>query len=210
MTAIKPLKCLFALLLIVTKGNAQSSNTDWQFVKEVKSIKVYHRKHVDNDIVEIKLVATLKKEKDEVTKYLLNSDNDKDWIYNVKEAYCIEKISENEKISYTYTYLPIFNNRDVVIKCNWWTDAATQKTTIYAKALTKTASESYKALRKDVVRVTILETTCILTKQGQETHFEYYALADPSGKIPIWLVNQFIDFGPIDSILALQANLSKK
>jgi hypothetical protein len=188
--------------------NAQTGEKSWTFVKESQSVKVYERKHEGSGMKEIRLVTTIDRDIKDVTEYFLNIAKYKDWVYALSEAYTIKNTSKNEQIIYTYTKFPsLFNDRDIVTKSNWSENPKTKCVTIVSKALTD--SQKYKPLRADVVRMTVFETTCMLTPKGTGTEFEYCALTHPGGSMPVWVVNLFVEDGPIKSVAKLKSNLKK-
>lgn len=190
---------LLFLVLIGYSGIAQED--EWKFKREKDDIKVYIKENSNSNINDVKATTTYKSSLASLIAVSMDVATYNDWVYSSKEAKVLESISESEVIYYTESEAPWpFQNRDVVLHSKVTQDPETKVVTIHSQTI-----EDYYPEKEGIVRVPRLIATWILTPMPNgDVDALYYVSTDPGGNVPAWLINMFIDKGPIESFNGLR------
>jgi len=200
------LPLIFLLVLFTCDAFAQFGD-GWEYKKETDGVKVWTRTPDNSSFKEV-LVKTKYKDATLSTLVAVGMDiksYDK-WVYATKEAKLLETISDNEVIYYSLSEIPWpFEDRDIYLRSTVEQDPETKIVNIYSEML-----EDYSPANEGIVRVPEFAAQWILTPQDDGSiEAVYYIMTDPGGAVPAWLMNLFVDRGPVESFGGLR-KLSKE
>lgn len=197
--------CLFFILFACTFSSIAQENT-WKFKREVDGIKVFVREQQNSSFKELMAKSIYESNLSSLIAVSMDINSYNDWVYSSKEAKVLDIPAPNEIIYYTVSEVPWpFQDRDVIVHSIVTQDPATKEVTIVSKAV-----EDYYPVQKDIVRVKQFEAIWkLVPKTNGEVETIYNIKTDPGGYVPAWLVNMFIDKGPINSFTGLR-NLAQE
>ena len=191
---------IFALFSLT--GDLAVISNEWELVKEKNGIKVYTREIKGKDFKELKMDGIIRGQSLSSFVALFHDlDSYPKWVYSFGEAKVLHHISETEMIYYLRSDFPWpLSDRDFVVRNKIWQDS--KNLAFHSHSVIH--NEFYDEI-EDCVRVTEFEATWVITPQAKgEFHLEYLFNTDPSGNIPAWLVNSFLDVGPLHTVENLE------
>jgi START domain len=188
------LKFLY-LILFTSLQFVVFSQKDWVFKNERNNVKVYYKK--TTEVYELKMTSSVKSSADGVLKLLSEIDNFPNWIYSVKYAKVLQRISETEVIYYILLDFPWpLNDRDMIMHSKLDFDDVNH--VIYSRSYAK---PNFLPVNKDIVRISHANLEWKIFRSHTDfVYFEYTNHTDPAGKIPDWLINLVLEKGPMESI----------
>ena len=204
---MKLVKSLFGLMLfsfLLTTTFAVKAQSDWTLKKEKDGIRIYTRKSASSAFDELKVETLLPGKMSTLAAVLLDIPDHINWVYNAKSASVIKKINESELIFYTQINAPFpATDRDLVVHLKIKQDPGTRLMTVTAKNVS-----GYVAPKPKVVRVALSDEVWSVTPIAHEMlKVEYYLRIDPGGSSPAWLLNLFLEKGPMESFTNLKDQL---
>ena len=122
------------------------SAQDWQLKKSNNEVKVFAKPStagVSMIRVEAKLQGTI----DKLMTILKDVGNNKNWVYQTKQSYLINRINANEFQYYAETSVPILKNRDMVIRMQFMHDPVKQHLIITATGMPEAIPEKRGLVR---------------------------------------------------------------
>jgi hypothetical protein len=180
---------LYTLFLIFSPLFTTEYNTsnEWETKINEPNYQVYVRESDISDIKEIKITHKFKGNFKRMVLALNDIETNKKLFSSCTEARLLKQIDAQNSYQYFYFKMPLtISDRDIVSK-------VTIKSTDSTYSLTSQAIDN-KTIRpiSKVIRITQANTSWIFRKtRTGDILMEYYASADPKGKIPKWLVNAF-------------------
>ncbi|GAA4318117.1 START domain-containing protein [Flaviaesturariibacter amylovorans] len=190
------LSCFF--LLSLSGAFAQG----WKLTRQSEGMRIYQSEN--SGFKNIRVEATLPGTLDRLQGVLYNVGNFKNWVYGNKTAHHVKQVSPTEYYYYSETALPWpLSNRDAVVH------ARVQRDGDRSLHITETSAAGLVPEQAGKVRVrksTISWTATPAAAPGQ-IYIVYIFEAEPGGKLPAWLVNNFAEKGPYESFKKLAALL---
>ncbi len=196
-----PLKSLFlnTLLLLAFVLPAQIIVPGkWELVKQKEEVKIYTRSVPNSDIKEMQMTCTVSGASlSSFVALFQDLEGYKNWVFSCEKAYLLKRISENEIIYYINSDFPWpFEDRDFVLRNKIWQDENTKA--FHSKSV---AHNNFYATKKGIIRVKVFEAEWIITPLTNNQYYLRYTFrSDPAGSIPTWLINSFMDVGPLKTI----------
>lgn len=198
------LTLLFSISNIGIAQQIGAIEKDWKLVKDTDGIQVYTRMAENSKFKEIRIQALFKANIDTLFNKLNNPDTYTDWVYKCTQGKILEKKNDQEFHYYTVSNLPFpAKNRDMVVKCKQWVD---EDGTKYSHSV---AAPDFIPTNNNLVRIPhFVSNWKIIPLANGMIQVDYTALADPGGKIPIWMVNLAVSAGPFKTMKKLIESVS--
>ncbi len=191
------------LLILLSFGTLPISaqKGPWVLKKNKSDIKVYTRNVEGSNLKDLKLEARMKGTLSSVLAAFYDVDTYKDWAYSTTETKALKIVSDLEMYYYTVSDFPWpFQDRDLVVKSILSQDPNTK--TVISESFHQ---PNFHPTQNGRVRVPAFWAKWSMTPTNDGwLDIEYIISTDPGGNVPAWLVNLFIDKGPIHSIKRLQ------
>jgi len=178
----------------------------WEYKKETEGVKVWIRTPKNSSFKEVLVKTSYNASMSTLVAVGMDISSYNKWVYASKEAKLLEKISEQEVIYYSESEVPWpFENRDIILRSTVKQDPDTKIVNIYSDRVT-----DYMPKKDGIVRVPDFVAQWVLTPQEDGSiEATYYIKTDPGGVVPAWLMNVFVDKGPVESFGGLR-KLSKQ
>lgn len=195
-------KLIFVLIIsLITSSLSAQFGEGWIYKKETDGVKVWTRTPDNSNFKEVLVQTSYNSTLSTLVSVGMDISAYDRWVYSTKEARLLETVSDSEVIYYSESEIPWpFENRDVVLKSTVEQDPETKVVNIYSKQVV-----DYMDKKDGIVRVPELIAQWILTPQ-EDGSIEalYYIKTDPGGNVPAWLMNLFVDRGPVESFGGLR------
>lgn len=179
----------------------------WKLAKEIEGVKIYTREMPSSAVKELMIKSVIKGNSLASFVALFHDVPEYDnWVYSCEKALLLQKYSETEIAYYIKSSFPWpLNDRDFVVKNKIWQDKKTLAFHSKSEAL-----NNHLPQINGIVRITTFSAEWIITpaKNGNFV-LQYTFSSDPGGNLPAWLVNSFIDFGPLKTIKAMESEAQK-
>jgi hypothetical protein len=174
-------------------------------LKEKNGIQVYVTDKDSANVQSIKTVAQINGTYQKIISLFLDVDKQTQWVYATKQAFVIEKMSENELLYYVETSLPWpVSNRDAAIRMN-----IRQNTAGDVLRITTIGEPARYAQQKGKVRIPYFNGDWQIKEVGDnKLRIAYLLSIDSGADIPPKILNLFIAKGPIETFTKLSAILS--
>ena len=181
-------------LIAVLSSFAISGNTDWKETKKEEDITVYLRNVSHSKFKEVKCVTKVKSNLTGIVALMLDEKAATEWIYKIEKSELLEKLNETAYVYYSVFDVP-GKNRDVIALTKIEQDAGSKVVTI------KTESwHDYNPAAKGLIRVEVVKGSTTLIPLGNgEVEIIQKMHTEPGGWVPAWIVNMFLDSGPIET-----------
>lgn len=195
-------KLIFVLIIsLITSSLSAQFGEGWIYKKETDGVKVWTRTPDNSNFKEVLVQTSYNSTLSTLVSVGMDISAYDRWVYSTKEARLLETVSDSEVIYYSESEIPWpFENRDVVLKSTVEQDPETKVVNIYSRQVV-----DYMDKKDGIVRVPELIAQWILTPQ-EDGSIEalYYIKTDPGGNVPAWLMNLFVDRGPVESFGGLR------
>lgn len=182
------LKTLSILLIsILFQSTENKKSNEWETKINELNYQVLVRESDISDIKEIKIVHRFKGNFKKLMVALNDIETNKKLFNSCTEARLLKQIDVHSSYQYFYFKMPLtISDRDIISK-------VTIKNTDSTYSLVSSSVDSKMiAFKSKVIRITQANTSWQFKKtRSGDIHMEYYASADPKGKIPKWVVNAF-------------------
>ncbi len=197
---------LILLFSFLTTSSFAQFGEGWEYKKETDGVKVWTRTPDNSDFKEVLVKTSYTSRLSTLVAVGMDISSYVRWVYSTGEAKVLEEVSDTEVIYYSISEIPWpFEDRDVVLRSRVEQNPDTKVVNIYSEQVT-----NYMDPKEGVVRVPELIAEWILTPQEDGTiEAVYYIKTDPGGAVPAWLMNLFVDRGPVESFGGLR-KLSKE
>lgn len=183
-----------------------AAQVNWELKVNREGIKVYTKTMDNSPLKAVKTVCTLNTSLSTLTAVLLDIPGSMDWVYATKTITLLKQISPAELIYHSEINIPWpASNRDFIVGISVVQDEKTKVVTLLG-----INKPDYLPERKDVVRIQQSYSKWLITPvQPGVVRIEYELQVDPSGKVPVWLVNMFATRGPFETFKKLQVQVRK-
>jgi hypothetical protein len=200
-------KTNIAILLAAVFGIfSVSAQSAWRLKRDQNGIKIYMRDSEHSSFNEIKVEMMIQAKPSALAALLLDVPNHAKWVYNVRSATVLKRISAEECFFYEDINSPFpATDRDLVVHFKISQDSITKVVTVSAIDV-----PDYIPPKKNIVRVPVSNETWKVTPVANDKlRIEYFLQIDPGGSIPAWLINNFAEKGPYESFRHLQEQVDK-
>jgi len=183
------------------------SNGEKPWVKDTDKdgVTVYLRDYEGSKVKEFKAQTKVNAPIKSILNLLVDIKSYPKWVFNNKNSFLIENKNNKEYIYYTQIKCPKpTEDRDAVIQFKI-VELSDSKCVIKTIALPK-----YIAEKPGIIRVKEFSGGWELTKISEnETMVTTQSHTEPSGTVPVWLLNYFITTGPHTTLINMR-NIFKK
>lgn len=191
---------------LICAGLAGTAQSDWQFSKEKKGIKVFVKDSDSSSFKAVKVEGVFEGSWEKLSAILMDVKHMDQWVYHTKRSYVIKEISNSEVIYYTETILPWpVNNRYTIIHMKLYNDriqninkvVGTNEPDILISESALVRTPYYKSLWQ------------VKTLSKNKISIVFIVDIDPGGGLPAWVANMFITAGPFETFTKLGELLKK-
>lgn len=184
---------LFISLLFVAPIFGQQN---WTLKKKEKEILVYTKDMDQSSIKQIKIVSTFNSTLSALMHLLWDVKVYPEWVPHCKSARSLKKISDRSIYYYAESSFPWpLQNRDMVAHSYFEQDLSTYE----IRVTTDNVPDEYP-IQKGLVRVQIFKAIWVLKPlENGKVEVSYFLHTEPSGNVPNWITNRFVDKGPVET-----------
>ena len=186
--------------MLVAPGDAPDEN-DWVLVKDKSCIRIYSRKFSGTEIKEIQANTSVNASIKDLSAMLMDVKEFPEWMPNIRSTEILKRISNNEIFYYVEVKVPWpFTNRDNIMHIKLQENSDTKEVTISIESI-----PDYIPPKEGLVRIPMASGMWKFTpnQNGSSNVFLEY-LADPGGRVPIWIVNMFVTDVPFKTLTKLK------
>ncbi len=205
MRLVKPwLGGFFACLSIMAHANPPSVQADrWELDKQKSNIRIYTQSIEDSQVKAFKGVTLINAPLDQVMTVMEDTSILSEWMPDVISAKLLAH-DGNTKVQYVQTDIPWpGKNRDGAYQL-------TLKQTSSEVVIQIWAVPDYLPKNPDFVRIPYASGFWQLVALENQTEVTYQLHADPGGKLPAWLINQFATDTPYKALINLTKQVEQR
>ncbi len=196
------------LTIVLLAGSAELVSIDafaprvgdaWELKRTGDDMWVYTRDKAGSAVKEVKLVMKVEATINEINAVLNDAERQPEWVYRCLEGRGLGGNIETGWYYYSLIDMPWpMEDRDVVGKVTGGRQGNTySSSTIAAPKRTPEV--------KGVVRLTDFAVkTSYKSVDAKTTEVTYQLHSEPGGQVPSWLVNMFVDKGPVETMTKLR------
>lgn len=187
---------ILSILLVLISMTTFSQENPWKFVKETNGIKVYFRTVANSNLNEVKIQTTFNSNLSTIVEALRDVNAYREWVYKAAYSYTVKEFNAYEMEYYNKFNFPFpLDDRDVVIHSKIQQNQQTKVVTSISYAKLDIVPEN-----KNIVRIKDFYSKWTFIAKNNLVYGEYTFKSNPSGNIPVWLINLSLDEGPIKTI----------
>jgi len=197
-------KTIFVGLLVLVASLIHAQESQWQLKREKDKLKICTRNVSETGIKELKITTQFETSLNSIIALLNDVSANTDWVYSSKVAKITEALAPGDVYYYSVSAFPWpLLDRDLIVHSIIEQDTDTKVVTS-----TSYSVEGKYPLQKGLVRVAVFDSQWIFTPLPDgKIDIEYTVKTDPSGNIPVFLTNMFIDRGPIATMSKMREML---
>ena len=176
-----------------------SAGDAWALKRTGDEMWVYTRDRAGSPIKEVKLVMHVDASIDDINDVLNSAERQPEWVFKCVEGRTLGGDLKTGWYYYSRIDMPWpMDDRDVVGKVTGGQSGSSYESRTVA-APDKTAKV------EDCVRLTTFEvTTSYRAMPSGKTEVTYQLYSEPGGSVPTWLINLFVDKGPVETMTRLR------
>jgi hypothetical protein len=205
--AIKKMKkLLFIVLIAVLKIAPAFGQSGWQLKSEKEGVKIYTCEVTGSKVKALKVEAAFNATPAQLVALIMDVNKSPDWVYHVKSAALLKRVSPSELYYYSVVSLPWpLADRDFVAHLTVSQNPVTKVITIDGPAVA-----GLVPVKPGIIRVGDSRGKWVITLLGNNRiNVEYSIHLDPGGGLPAWLVNMFATEGPMNIFRNIKTQLQK-
>ena len=189
---------LFAACAATTTTTA-SAQAEWELRHRLDDMATYTRDRAGSEIKEVKLVMTVDADIAAINAVLDDAPRQTEWVYKCSAARDLGGRVDTGWYYYSRIDMPWpLEDRDLVARVTGGVDGDTYSSV-------STAAPDRIARADDAVRITDFDVrTSYRELGGGRTEVTYVLHSEPGGRVPAWLVNLFVDRGPVETMTRLR------
>jgi len=187
-----------SLLCLSVFSKAQ---TPWELREDKEGIQIYTRELPNKKYLEFKATTEIEASMHSLIALLKSVDQMSDWMKNFEQNKLLASKDFWHQVSYHEVYIPILQNRDVVLELKVSKNASNGEVRIDMLGL-----PSYLPYQKKKTRIQEMKGywVCVPLDE-QRIRIEYGMYVDPGSSIPSWLYNMRIKKDPFTTLKNIQA-----
>ena len=206
---IRALGMMAALILPLTATVGAGEESEWEFTKEKKGVKLYKMRVPGTRLVAFKGEGLVEFPPAKIMTVLMDAHRSTEWVDRLKESSVLEAKSPIWEIQYGLVKTPpiIMKKRDFVLEVK----ASVVENPRRLILTFVSVEHPDKPEIKKYIRGKVLNSRFIVTPRdgGKTGWLEAEIHADPQGSIPIWVVNMFQKSWPLKTIVNLRKFLEE-
>lgn len=182
------------------------AQTEWEERLNEDGIVIYTRKVPNKKYLEFKASTTVEASMHSLMALIKSVDDMSSWMKNFEINESLSSDSFWHQISYHEVYIPILQNRDVILELNINKNISTKSLRIEMKCLPGYLPEVDKKTR---IQEMYGYWLCTPLENGQ-IKIEYSMYVDPGKSIPSWLYNLRIKKDPFNTLSNIRTIIQTK
>jgi hypothetical protein len=189
----------FASAALMLLGTSLPYESEWTLKRTVDGMTVYTRDREGSEIKQVKLVMTVNANIEDINDVLIDASRQPEWVFKCTEAKDLGGQIETGWYYYSRIALPWpMDDRDLIAKVVGESN--------HGHYTSKSIAAPDRApLVEDCVRITDFDVfTEYHALTDSTTQMTYELHSEPGGSVPNWLVNLFIDKGPVETMTKLK------
>lgn len=190
---------LILLMSLASEALSPAAGNAWSLKRTGDKMWVYTRDKAGSDIKEVKLLMHVDASIAEINAILNEAERQPEWVFRCLEGRTLGGNINDGWYYYSRIDMPWpMVDRDLVAKVTGGRNGSSYKSQTVA-APNKTPK------RNDCVRITEFEVhTAYKSLPSGLTEVTYQLHSEPGGAVPTWLVNMFVDKGPVETMTKLR------
>ena len=190
---------LLVLLGVLFLAAGLPAEPDWTLKRTGDEMWVYTRDKVGSEIKEVRLVMEVEASIDDINQVLNDASLQTEWVYRCEKAKDLGGDIDTGWYYYSRISMPWpMDDRDLVAKV-----VGSQKEEHYQSR--STAAPDYRPHLDDCIRITNFNVRTMYRElDARRTEMTYEIHSEPGGAVPSWLVNMFVDKGPVETMTKLR------
>lgn len=194
---------LFSLLLTLLTADLALAG-DWALKKDEDGIQVYLRHRKGSEFRSFLGRTEVDGSLSRIVAVLKDGDSITHWLKDCEQADYLSAFDPDGYLMYFRTRAPWpVQDRDYALRYRLEQDPQTLAVTLRFQGDARAAPEN-----RECVRVTRIDGVWrLLPQPSGKIRLEYEVNADPNGRIPAWLANQFVVDQPFSTLKKLRAQL---
>jgi len=178
---------------------------EWTLKKTGKKMWVYTRDRAGSEIKEVRLIMEVDASIEAINEVLNDATRQPEWVFHCTAAKDLGGTVDTGWYYYSRIALPWpMDDRDVVAKV-----VGKQEGAIYKS--TSVAAPNFHPEVEGCVRITDFDVaTAYEAMPTGGTRMTYEVHSEPAGAVPSWLVNLFIEKGPVETMTKLRTIVEEK
>ena len=197
------LALIFCLLLSPILSYAQ---TEWEERLNEDGIEIYTRSLPEKKYLEFKASTTVEASMHSLLALIKSVDDMSTWMKNFEINEFLQSDNFWHQVSYHEVYIPLLQNRDIILELKLTKDASTNALRVDMKGLPEYLPEKKKKTRIQEMHGYWL---CTPLEEGK-IKVEYSMYVDPGKSIPSWLYNMRIKKDPYNTLKSIQSMVKKE
>jgi len=196
----------FLALAVLFFSHFSWAQVDWTLKVNEDGVKVFTKTNAETGLKAIRVQCSITATLSQMVALVLDVNAGTDWVYGTKSSVLLRKVSPSELYYYSEVDLPWpLSNRDFIAHLSVIQDPRSKIVTIHGPTVPEYVPE-----KKDIIRVRKSSGKWVIAPIGSNNiNIDYTLEVDPSGSIPIWLVNLFATNGPLETFKRLKVQLKK-
>ena len=172
---------------------------EWTLKRTGTEMWVYTRDRVGSDIKEVRLVMNVDADIHSINAVLNDANRQTEWVYRCEDAEDLGGHIDTGWYYYSRISMPWpMDDRDLIAKV-----VGEQNNGVYTSKTI--ASPKHRPEVEGCVRLTDFDvSTTYLKLPSGKTQMTYELHSEPGGAVPSWLVNMFVDKGPVETMTKLR------
>lgn len=195
------LRLLFGLLTVISLTAVRApAEPDWTLKREGEAMWVYTRDRAGSDIKEVRLVMEVDATIAAINDVVDDAKRQTEWVFRCTEARDLGGHIDTGWYYYSRIDMPWpMDDRDLAAKV-----VGDLESGLYESK--SVAAPDRTARVGDCVRITDFDvrTSYRALDEGRRTEMTYDLHSEPGGAIPVWMVNMFVDKGPVATMTQLR------
>ncbi len=174
----------------------------WVLTKEKEGVKIYQREIPNSNLKQMRMISTIKGNSlSSFAALFQDLENYDEWVYSCIESKLLKKLAENEIVYYINSDFPWpLDDRDFVLK-----NTISQDNKTLAFHSKSVAYNNFYGAKSGIVRVKVFDAEWVITPMGNGKFGLVYTFStDPAGDIPTWIINSFMDVGPLQTLKGME------
>jgi len=192
------------VLCLALPGTA-IAQSEWELKVDDEGIQVYTRALPDKKFLEVKATTTVKSTVHSLIALLKSVDQMGEWMKNFESNELLESENFWHQVSYHEVYVPILQNRDVILDVKVIQNPQDRSVHIQMEALPNYIPEKEKR-----TRIKEMHGAWWIRPNGDnQLSVTYSMYVDPGQSIPAWLYNMRVKKDPFNTLKNVKEMIQK-
>jgi len=201
---MRPVSSILLIVIGILSANVALCQETCELRKDENSIKVFSCINANSKFNSIKASFEIEATAPQLAAMVMDIAGYTKWQYKTSKASILKTISPLELIYYVEIISPWpASNRDIVVHLKIEQDSLTKKMVFHCRGI-----PDYIPENKGIIRVPMSRSTWRIEPTAfNRLKVEYSMDMDPSGLVPVWLINKVSADGPYESFFALKNSI---